>query len=181
MQKKKNPVEQIIQEKVKELQHLQMSEPLDQLEAKSNVQEELHCLIEQEDMKWRQWAKANWLQHRDRNTKYFHACATQRKHRANNQKIQNMEGIECKAHEQIEVAFVSYYSELFRAGREEDMEDCLGAQDRKVTEEMNQKLLVDLTVEEIYAAMHDMQPIKAPGPDDFSVCFYQLNWVTVHP
>jgi hypothetical protein len=28
--------------------------------------------------------------------------------------------------------------------------------------------------------IHQMAPMKAPGPDGYLVCFYQHNWATVH-
>ncbi len=56
-----------------------------------------------------------------------------------------------------------------------DMETCLSAMDQTVTGRMNQQLLAEFTVEEIEAAMHQMPPMKAPGPDGFSACFYQAN------
>jgi hypothetical protein len=38
--------------------------------------------MEQVNLKWRQWAKEEWLVHGDKNSKYFHASASQRR-RAN--------------------------------------------------------------------------------------------------
>jgi hypothetical protein len=46
---------------------------------------------------------------------------------------------------------------------------------------MNDKLLAVYTVEEISMALHQMRPLKTPGPDGFSSCFYQQNWAMVHP
>lgn len=51
--------------------------------------------------------------------------------------------------------------------------------EKKVTPAMNELLLADLTNEEISVAMHQLPPIKAPGPDGFSAYFFQHNWGTV--
>jgi hypothetical protein len=115
-----------------------MSENLDSLEAEHPIKEELHFLLEQEDMKWRQRAKESWLQLGDRNTKYFHACATQKKQRSQILKIKDTTGQWCYTQEDIEEAFVAYYTEPFTTGNEMDMTDCLDALNRKVTMEMNQ-------------------------------------------
>jgi hypothetical protein len=45
----------------------------------------------------------------------------------------------------------------------------------KVTPEMNQQLLSEFTIEEIFRALNQMSSLKAPGPDGFSACFYQHN------
>jgi hypothetical protein len=45
---------------------------------------------------------------------------------------------------------------------------------------MNQQLLFEFTIEEISAALQQMLPLKAPGPNGYSTCFYQHNWSTVH-
>lgn len=42
------------------------------------VQEELRLLSEQDNMKWKQRAKRSWYQLSDKNSKYFHACDSQR-------------------------------------------------------------------------------------------------------
>jgi hypothetical protein len=39
------------------------------------LKEELHVLIEQEDLKWRQRVKGDWLRDEDHNTKFLHTCA----------------------------------------------------------------------------------------------------------
>jgi len=61
-----------------------------------------------------------------------------------------------------------------------DLENCLSAINCKVTLVMNTKLIADPTKDEIYTALQQMAPVKAPSPDGYSVCFYQHNWETIH-
>jgi hypothetical protein len=44
---------------------------------------------------------------------------------------------------------------------------------------MNHKLLAKFTTEEDGAALSQMAPLKAPGPDGFIVVFFQQHWVTI--
>lgn len=67
-----------MKQKTKELAEIQRKDgPIDMVGIKT-LQDELHLLMEQEDVKWKQRAKENWLTNGDHNTKYFYACTNQR-------------------------------------------------------------------------------------------------------
>jgi hypothetical protein len=56
------------------------------------LQWEINCSLDQEDMKWRQRAKAAWLRLGDRNTKFFHTSANQQRKKNHIFKIQDERG-----------------------------------------------------------------------------------------
>jgi hypothetical protein len=81
VRKTKPLTEKCIQEKTAALAKLQeAADPLN-VQVEKELKKEIHDMLEQEDLKWRQWAKEAWLRDGDHNTKYFHACATQRQQR----------------------------------------------------------------------------------------------------
>lgn len=80
----------------------------------------------------------------------------------------------------IEAAFVCYFQDLFTAGANLNVADCIWHVQSRGTTQMNNRLLEEFTIEEISQTLQQMAPLKAPGPDGFSVCFYQQNWDTVH-
>jgi hypothetical protein len=43
------------------------------------LKKEINSFLDQDDMKWEQRTKADWLKLGDPNTKFFHACANQRR------------------------------------------------------------------------------------------------------
>jgi hypothetical protein len=80
---------------------LQHHEIPDNLESIENVEEETHHLLEMEELYWKQRAKCNWFQHGDRNTKFFHAWATERKRRNHIERIHDEVGREWTKQEDI--------------------------------------------------------------------------------
>lgn len=72
-------IEKVITQKTKLLEELQNGDGLLDLENIHNLQQEVNELMEQDDVKWRQQAKENWLKYGFKNSKYFHACANQRR------------------------------------------------------------------------------------------------------
>lgn len=49
---------------------------------------------------------------------------------------------------------------------------CLDNAQARVTNTMNTKLQKQYTNEEVYETLKQMQPLKSPGPDDISACFF---------
>jgi wobble nucleotide-excising tRNase len=74
-------VEGLIKTKTKEFEVLQEGADGHNQEEEKALREEINGLLEQEELKWKQRAKEEWLKSRNRNTKYFHAYATQRRRR----------------------------------------------------------------------------------------------------
>ncbi|XP_059446415.1 uncharacterized protein LOC132177961 [Corylus avellana] len=107
----------------------------------------MHDLLDKEELKWKKQSKEVWLKEGDRNKKYFHACANQRRRYNYIESVQDEQGI-----------------------RWESTEGC------RVTNEMNDMLDRDFTKEEIFAALQQMSPHKAPGQDGYMAGFYQENW-----
>jgi hypothetical protein len=133
-------------------------------------------LLSQEDLHWQQRSKELWLKCGDKNTKFFHACATQRKRRNLIQKIQDQHGRVLENGEGVERAFVEYFTKLFQSDHSGEEERVLQGLEMKVTQEMNEALLMAFTAEEVHVALRQMAPLKAPGPDGLSAGFFIDNW-----
>lgn len=140
-------------------------------EEAKQIQQELEFLLDQEDTKWKHRAKANWLRHGDRNTKFYHACANQRRKLNQILKIEDEAGASWESPNEIQVAFVNYFSSIFSAGPIGDMEPCMQPQSQRVMEATNDDLLKVFTKEEVGYALKQMAPLKAPGPDGLPIGF----------
>jgi hypothetical protein len=172
-------MEKLIKQKTQQLVDLQGEDEELALGEINGIQSDLHSLMEQEDLQCRQRAKANWLKHKDRNTKYFHACANLWKRANHINKIMNETSRIWESQEDICQSFILYYQKLFSSKARGGTGECLFAMREKVTEAMNSQLLREFTVEEINGALMQMPPLNALGPDGFAACFYQENWASV--
>ena len=93
--KKRGSTENILHEKNEELAGLQFKNGPPNMQQIKKLQQEVQIILEQEDIKWCQKSKEDWLKNRDRNTKYFHASANQKKKKSTIEKIVDSRGRLC--------------------------------------------------------------------------------------
>lgn len=145
-----------------------------------HLKQELNNLLEQEDLRWRQRAKVDWLKGGDCNSKYFHASVKQRRRRNQILEIEDVEGNKYTTQETVEQAFVEYFQDLFSTSSPASIDEATRAVKRSIIADMNAQLLEAFTVEEVKAALDQMAQLKSPGPDGFTSRFYQNalgdNW-----
>jgi hypothetical protein len=177
--RKYGDVEKRLKEKTKQLDLMQQHEGEENWGEITALQRDINLILEQEDAKWKQRAKQHWFQRGDRNTPFFHAWANHRRRINRLVKIKDEEGREWKKQHEIGHAFTRFFQGLFSAGEVSGTDVCLAGLEPKVSDEMNRSLLREFTMGEVEAALNHMGPLKSPGPDGFSACFYQNSWPTV--
>ena len=106
----------------------------------------------------------------------FHSQATMRWDRNDIEALTDDEGVQQTESEGITQTIVNYFSGLFSASPQYDMDEVLNAVTTRVTPEMNTKLCMAYMRDEIEKALKQMHPRKASGPDDMNSFFYQCFW-----
>ena len=151
------------------------------LERIREMKAEINNMLHQEELAWRQRSRAIWLHAGDKNTKFFHQRATQRKRKNQILGMFNKTGEWCSADEQIADTAVEYFQDLFTSSQPEDGEigPVLEAVDQRVTDDMNKALLEPYIGDEVWRALFQMHPSKASGPDGMSLFFFQNFWSIV--
>jgi len=71
---------------------------------------------------------------------------------------------------------VDYYKELFTSVSVDSLSEAWNSSPQVVTERMNSTLTEDFQEWEVEAALKQMAPLKAPGPDGMPPLFYQNFW-----
>jgi exonuclease III/ribonuclease HI len=171
--------EKTIKKKTKELEALQLHEGPENWGDISRIKSEIESIMEQEDVKWKQRAKQNWYKNGDRNTPFFHAWADHRRRVNYIGRIVDEGGRTWNKKKEIPKVFIDFYQQLFTSEGTQGVDDCLSSLEPRVTSGMNEELLRNFTMEDIDTALSQMHPLKSPGPDGFSACFYQRSWATI--
>ncbi|XP_074293711.1 uncharacterized protein LOC141620847 [Silene latifolia] len=141
----------------------------------------ISTLCRQEEQYWRQRSRALWLKDGDRNTKFFHTRAGERKRKNFIAKLIDEDGMERVGTEDVTKVALDYFQGLFTTSNPTDFDDVVAGIGGRVTDDMNAELRRDYGEDEVLDALNQMHPLKAPGPDGTNGLFYQTYWSTVGP
>eukprot|EP00253_Pinus_taeda_P009631 PITA_09631 len=133
----------------------------------------------QEEILWRQKSRIKWLREGERNTKFFHQAMI--KHRQGNRilSIKNKNGVRVVEQNEIEQVLMEHHKEILaepQADRMRAIHEICSAIPSLVTEDQNKALMRAVNLEELEEVVKSMKKGTAPGPDGFTVDFYQAGW-----
>nr|XP_023894348.1 uncharacterized protein LOC112006298 [Quercus suber] len=131
----------------------------------NQLRREINDLLDSEETIRRQRSKVHWYREGDRNTKFFHARASERRKKNSILGIWNDDDIWCESKESIVAIAVSYFEKIYSTSSPSGISEVVDALPRCVTEDMNAELTKVFTRDEVINALQQLYPTKAPGPD----------------
>ena len=136
------------------------------------LESEINMLLEKEAKMWAQRSKIMWLKDGDRNTKFFHNKASQRQCHNYITKLHDQTSRWCTRHSQVNEIFFNFYQDLFKFANPNSFAEVLEVIPHVDTNDMNEKLIIDITIEEVETALKQMASLKSPSPDAMPPLFY---------
>ncbi|KAA3475146.1 reverse transcriptase [Gossypium australe] len=112
----------------------------------------------------------------DRNTAYFHNCATARRSANSISKLILDKGQEINDESIIQEGAKIYFENLFTSKGVADPREILEGIEGSISVEINESLQAPFREDEVRMALKGMGPTKAPGPDGFPAIFFQKYW-----
>lgn len=137
----------------------------------------LNVLWEQEEMYWHQRSRLNYLRFGDKNTRFFHITATQRRQRNLILRLKNEQDEWISHPKGISAIIRNHFSDIFSDPIHScNFDNVLRSTSNKISAEQNVRLCRGICIEEIKSAVFELGSLKAPGPDGFPGLFYQKYW-----
>jgi hypothetical protein len=128
-------------------------------------------MLSREEIMEKQRARVDWLRDGDRNTALFQAKSRARAQRNKISTLKREDGSVAVQQEELEEVALDFYKQLFSAQDELEPNLILEHVPRKITEEMNERLMRPFVADEVERALQMMKASKAPGPDGFTAGF----------
>eukprot|EP00253_Pinus_taeda_P004070 PITA_04070 len=133
----------------------------------------------QEEILWRQKSRIKWLREGERNTKFFHQAMIKHRQRNKILSIKDKNGNRVVEQAEIEQVLMDHHKEILsepQADKMQAIQEIFSAIPRLVIEDQNKALMRAATLEEIEETVKAMKKGTAPGPDGFTIDFFQAGW-----
>ena len=127
------------------------------------IKKDIEVLQEGEATMWVHRFRVLWANQGDKNSKYFHCCATKRFWKNTLEGIRDEEGVWRTTKEDVGEVMVNYYKSLFTSTKGIVSASMLECVLTMIDEEMNATLYKEFEVWEVISALQQMAPLKAPG------------------
>ena len=140
---------------------------------------ELSVLLDKEEQIWHHKSRVQWIKSGDKNTRFLHGIATNRKRKNFIKGLRDTDGNWQSKEAAFTKVLVDFYVELFTTSNSQNLENVLEGIQGVFSRDMNSKLITPYKAEEVELAIKEMAPLKAPGPDGMPPLFYQTYWTEV--
>lgn len=140
-----------------------------------SIQVKLKACYEEQEEILRQKSRLLWLQKGDANSRFFHMTIKKARWRNNIQGIQS-QGLWITSPDRVKNIFADHFEDRFRR---HNLPQCYGISNcrtKSISEELSKALEFKFEEAEIYGALLDIHPNKAPGPDGFIGFFIRKLW-----
>lgn len=133
-------------------------------------------LNHREEVMWQQRSRIRWLAAGDKNARFFHLRASQRRKNNKINKLRRVDGQLTEDSQEMGSLIYSFYMNLYTSEGTENMESVLNTVPAKVTPDMNDQLIAPFREQEVKEAIFQMFPTKALGLDGLPAYFFQRHW-----
>ena len=147
---------------------------MEELACKRDAKEDYAKWVDLEETHWRQASRELWLKAGDRNTRYFHRMASAHR-RVNHMDRIKINGITMTEEREIKDGIVNAFMQQFSESPEWKA-DIGSLSFNQICVQEAEMLEAPFCEDEVLTALMEMNGDKAPGPDGFSVFFWQCCW-----
>jgi hypothetical protein len=173
-----------LQERMKQNQHQMIASGCSQelIEEEVSLMAQIETRDKHEEILWRQKSRILWLQEGERNSKFFHNSMIQRRHQNKIISLKYQQGNKLSNHQDIQSELLQYYKTLMQEpqlNRKDAIKNITQHIPKMINENHNEALMRPVTMEEVEQVIWEMSKGKSPGPDGFTVDFYQACWPVI--